>query len=75
MGLPAAAERDRVMPMTKITPIFIPVGEVDLGVFRARGLLVKKITDAAGGYFWGHALDVDGGCLIFVPSVRSEQVA
>ena len=75
MGLPAAAERDRVMPMTKITPIFIPAGEVDLGVFRARGLLVKQITDAAGGYFWGHALDIDGGRLIFLPFVQSDQVA
>ena len=67
------------MPMTKITmPPLQPltlVGEVDLDVFRARGRQVRGIACVDGGTFWGHALDITGGCLIFVPSIRSECVA
>ena len=69
-----------MMPMTKITVPPHPaeplvVGEVNLDVFRARGRQVRGIACVREGTFWGHALDITGGCLIFVPSVRSEQVA
>ena len=69
-----------LMPMTKITvppPPTQPlvVGEVDLDAFRAHGRQVKGIACVSGGTLWGHTLNIAGGCLIFVPSIRSGQIA
>lgn len=52
------------------------VGKVDLEMFKKRGKLVTKIRSTSRRDWWGGwALDVPSGCLIFVPDVKSEEIA
>ena len=63
------------MSMTKVTVPPLVAGEVDTEMFRVYGRLVQKIGSTRDGSWLGYVLDISEGCLIFVPSVRSERVA
>lgn len=59
-----------------IEPQLVEVGEIDTDLLARHGRRLTKIPGRLfGGITWyGHIINIPGGCLIFIDSVSEEEV-